>query len=210
MTRELALSRTAEFVRTAIAIALVSIALPTSSEAQQPPAKPAAAGAPDVVVHVGDLPAASFYELEAWKDPSSPGGKMVGVTNRGEDLDPPPENDPNATFTVRVQAGVPYRFWVRMKVGAPKGVSQANLLFVQFSGAVGDALALRTKDYLSLRGPAKEGWTWVGSDRNITFKTSGDVMVRVQAGAEGVGFDQIVLSPARYLKTAPAEAIVRK
>ena len=65
-------------------------------------------------------------------------------------------------------------------------------------------------DYLTLRGPAKEGWTWVGSDRTIQFKTSGEVTVRVQAGAEGVGFDQVILSPARFLKTAPAEAIVQK
>ena len=210
MTRELALSRTAEFLRCAMAVALVSVALPVRAQAQQPQAKPAAAGAPDVVVYVGDLPATALYELEAWKDPSSPGGKMVGVTNRGDELDPPPENDPNATFNVRVQAGMPYRFWVRMKVGAPKGVSQANVLFVQFSGAVGDALALRTKDYLTLRGPAKEGWTWVGSDRTIQFKTSGEATVRIQAGAEGVGFDQVILSPARFLKTAPAETIVRK
>ena len=202
--------KAADILRSAVAVALVAIAFPGSSEAQQPAAKPAVAGAPDVVVHVGDLPATAFYELESWKDPSSPGGKMVGVTNRGEEMDPPPENDPAATFNVRVQAGVPYRCWIRMKVGPAKGVSQANLLFVQFSGAVGDVLAPRTKDYLSLRGPAKEGWTWVGSDRTIQFKTSGDVTVRIQAGAEGVGFDQVILSPARFLKTAPAEAIVRK
>ena len=104
------------------------------------PAKPAAATAPEVVVHVGDLPATVFYELEAWKDPASPGGKMVGVTHRGDELEPPPENDPTATFNVKVQAGVPYRLWIRMKVGAAKGVSQANLLFVQFSGAVDDAI----------------------------------------------------------------------
>ena len=202
--------KAADILRSALAVALVAVASPGWSEAQQPAAKPAAAGAPDVVVHVGDLPASAFYELEAWKDPASPGGKMVGVTNRGEELDPPPENDPAATFNVKVQAGVPYRFWIHMKVGPAKGVSQANLVFAQFSGAVGDALAPRTKDYLSLRGPAKEGWTWVGSDRTIQFKTSGEVTVRVQAGAEGVGFDQVILSPARFLKTAPAEAIVQK
>lgn len=206
--------KAADIVRTAIAVALAAVASAGSPEAQQPPAKPAAVMPPDVVVHVGDLPASAFYELESWKDPASPGGKMVGVTNRGEDLDPPPENDPAATFNVRVQAGVPYRCWIRMKVGAPKGVSKANLLFVQFSGAVDksnvEVLAPRTKDYLSVRGPEKEGWTWVGSERLITFRTSGDVTVRVQAGAEGVGFDQLVLSPGRFLKTPPAETIVKK
>jgi hypothetical protein len=206
--------RAADILRSAIAVALVAVASPGTSEAQQPAAKPAAVMAPDVVVHVGDLPANAFYELEAWKDPSSPGGKMVGVTNRGEELDPPPENDPAATFNMRVQAGVPYRCWIRMKVGPAKGVSKANLLFLQFSGAVDKAnrevLAPRTKDYLSVRGPEKEGWTWVGSDRLITFRASGDVSMRVQAGAEGVGFDQVVLSPGRFLQQPPAEAIVKK
>src|SRR5512145_218968 len=113
--------KAADIVRTAIAVALAAVASAGSPEAQQPPAKPAAVMPPDVVVHVGDLPASAFYELESWKDPASPGGKMVGVTNRGEDLDPPPENDPAATFNVRVQAGVPYRCWIRMKVGPAKG-----------------------------------------------------------------------------------------
>ena len=206
--------KAADILRAAIAVAFVAVAAPGLSQAQQPAAKPAAVMPPDVVVHVGDLPANAFYELEAWKDPSSPGGKMVGVTNRGEELDPPPENDPAATFSARVQAGVPYRCWIRMKVGPAKGVSKANLLFVQFSGAVDkgnqEVLAPRTKDYLTVRGPEKEGWTWVSSERLITFRTSGDTSIRVQAGAEGVGFDQVVLSPGRFLKTPPTETIVKK
>ena len=206
--------KAADILRSAVAVALVAVAAPASSQAQQPAAKPAAAVSPDVVVHVGDLPANAFYELEPWKDPSSPGGKMVGVTNRGEELDPPPENDPAATFNVRVQAGIPYRCWIRMKVGPAKGVSQANVLFVQFTGAVDKAnqevLKPRTADYLTVKGPAKEGWVWVGSERMITFRTAGDVTVRVQAGAEGVGFDQLVLSPGRFLKTPPTDAIVKK
>ncbi len=169
--------------------------------------------APDVVVHVAEL-TGGLYELESWKDPTSPGGKMLGVTNRGDELDPPPENDPNATFTMRVQGGVPYRLWVRMKVGAPMGRSTANLLFAQFSGAVDaagkDVLKPQSADYIRLQGPARQGWSWVGSDRMVQFKSSGDVTVRVQFGAEGTGFDQIVLSPSRFLKTPPAEAIVAK
>jgi hypothetical protein len=44
----------------------------------------------------------------------------------------------------------------------------------------------------------------------VSFKNGGSVTVRVQAGMEGVGFDQIVLSPARYLDKPPAEAVVPK
>jgi hypothetical protein len=44
----------------------------------------------------------------------------------------------------------------------------------------------------------------------IFFRTGGEVTVRLQAGMEGVGFDQVVLSPARFLAKPPAEVVVRK
>ena len=147
---------------------------------------------------------------------------MVGVPNSGDELDPPPENDPHVTFKVPVQRGIPYRCWVHMKVGKPKGKSQANLLYLQFTDAVDKAnkeiLKPATGDYLAVRGPAREGWTWVGRDLadpksaepQIYFRTSGEVTVRIQAGMEGVGFDQVLLSPARFLDKPPSEAVVAK
>ena len=147
---------------------------------------------------------------------------MLGVPNNGDNLDPPPENDPHVVFKVPVQRGVAYRCWVHMYVGKPKGVSQANLVFVQFTDAVDQAsqeiLKPGTGDYLTLRGPTQEGWVWVGGDvadpkasgRPIYFRTSGEVTVRIQAGMEGVGFDQVLLSPARFVDTPPSEAVVAK
>jgi hypothetical protein len=100
-----------------------------------------------------------------------------------------------------------------MLVGAPKGVSKANLVWVQFTNAVDKAnkgvLQPNTKDYLTVQGPEKAGWIWVGSDRLVTFKAA-TASIRVQAGMEGVGFDQIVLSPSKYLDKAPTEAVVPK
>jgi hypothetical protein len=176
----------------------------------------------EVVVYASDLPKSALSEFDFWTDPASPGGRMVGTPNNGDELDPPPENDPHVTFRVRVERGVPYRCWVHMKVGAPKGKSQANMLWVQFSDAVDRAnkevLKPGTGSYLTARGPAGAGWTWVGCDRPdsksseplIFFRTSGDVTVRLQAGMEGVGFDQFLLSPARFLKQPPTEAVVTK
>ena len=102
----------------------------------------------------------------------------------------------------------------------PKGVSTANKLFVQFTGAVDKAnketLQPSTASYLTAQGPTTVGWTWVGcdpasgGDQLVRFKSSGDVTVRVQGGAEGVGFDQFILSPARFLDKAPTEAVVSK
>jgi len=178
--------------------------------------------APEVVVYASELPASALSEFDFWNDPASPGGKLVGTPNHGEDLDPPPENDPHVTFTVPVRSGVPYRCWIHMKVGAPKGVSQANKLFVQFTGAVDKAnkeiLKPRSASYLTAQGPAQVGWTWVACDRAdpkaseplVRFRTNADVTVRLQGGAEGVGFDQFLLSPARFLEKPPAEPVVPK
>jgi hypothetical protein len=177
---------------------------------------------PEVVVHVSDLPPSALSEFYFWTDPASPGGRMVGTPNTGDELDPPPEEDPHVLVKVQVRRGVPYRCWVHMKVGKPKGKSQANLLYVQFTDAVDKAkkevLRPGTGSYLAAQGPAREGWTWVGCDpaeagsaeAHVYFRTDGEVTVHVQAGMEGVGFDQILLSPARFLKKPPTEAVVTK
>jgi len=186
-----------------------------------PHQKPATS-APEVIVYASDLTEDNLYEFDFWKDAASPGGKMIGTPNTGDELDPPPENDPNVKFKVKVQSGVPYRCWIHMKVGAPKGKSQANVIWVQFSDAVDKAnkqiLKPGTSSYLTAQGPAQLGWAWVQcnfAESNavaslISFRTSGEVTVRLQAGMEGVGFDQLVLSPGRFLENAPSEAIVKK
>lgn len=197
------------------ALAIVCAALlPPSGDslAQQP------GPAPEVVVHASELPESALSEFDFWNDAASPGGRLVGTPNHGGDLDPPPENDPHVTFKVRVQRGVPYRCWIRMKVGQPKGQSQANLFYVQFTGAVDQAgqeiLKPRSPSYLSVRGPAREGWAWTGHGQadppRVYFAATGEVTVRMQAGMEGVGFDQFVLSPARFLEKPPTEAVVAK
>jgi len=177
---------------------------------------------PEVVVYTSDLPQSALSEFEVWDDPASPGGTLVGTPNTGDGLDPPPENDPHVTFQVRVQSGVPYRCWIHMKVGAPRGVSQANLLWVQFSDAVDQAnqeiLKPGTGSYLTAQGPAPEGWAWVGCNLTdpeasaalIYFRTNGEVTVRLQAGMEGVGFDQFLLSPTRFLEGPPTERVIEK
>jgi hypothetical protein len=175
----------------------------------------------DVVVHVTDLPANALSEFEFWKDPASPGGRLVGYPNRGDELDPPPEDDPHVIFPVQgVRQGVPYRCWIHMKVGAPLGRSQANMVYVQFSDAVDAAgkevLRPYTESYLTARGPTQEGWSWVpcdasaGGRADIRFATGGKITVRIQAGMEGVGFDQVVLSPSRFLDKPPSQAVVAK
>jgi hypothetical protein len=189
-----------------------AIAQPTTTDV------PATAPA-EIIVYASDLPASALDELDFIDDAASPGGKLISLPNNGDELDPPPENDPHFTFTVPVQSGVPYRCWVHMKVGTPKGRSTANVVWVQFSDSVDQAgqevLRPNTNSYLTAQGPSQEGWTWVGCDASkgdalVYFQTSGEVTVRVQAGAEGVGVDQFILSPARFLNAPPTQPVVEK
>lgn len=138
------------------ALALVGLAtVVLSAMAEGPP--------PEIVVHASDLPKSALYEFDFWSDPASPGGRMVGTPNTGDELDPPPENDPHVRFKVQVQRSIPYRCWIHMKVGRSKGKSQANLLYVQFTDAVDKAdkevFKPGTGSYLTAQGPAREGWT---------------------------------------------------
>jgi hypothetical protein len=201
-------------------IGLVGLATAVIPATAQGP--PSGSSPPEVVVRASDLPRSALHEFEHWNDPASPGGRLVGTPNTGDELDPPPEDDPHVRFRVPVQRGVGYRCWIHMKVGKPKGKSQANLLYVQFTNAVDAAnkeiLKPGTGSYLAAQGPAREGWSWVGCDPVdpasagplVYFRTSGEVTVRVQAGMEGVGFDQFLLSPARYLDRPPSKPVVPK
>jgi hypothetical protein len=192
---------------------LVALLLPAPAPAQGALPATSAHGAADVVVYVADLPPTALSEFDFWSGPASPGGKMIGTPNSGGDLDPPPEDDPHVTMKIQVQPATPYRCWIHMYVGKPKGVSKANLVWVQFTGAVDksnkEVLKPGTADYLTVKGPEKEGWVWIGSDRLVSFR-AGDVTVRVQAGMEGVGFDQLVLSPSQFLEHAPSGHVVPK
>ncbi len=196
--------------RVLTAIGLCVLALSAFMKRPQSPA-------PEVVVYASDLPESALSEFDFWSDPASPGGKLVGTPNDGGHLDPPPEDDPHVTFKVRVQSGVPYRCWIHMKVGAPKGESQANMLWVQFTDAVDKAhrevLRPGTGSYLTAQGLARPGWAWAGCDGPeplIYFQNGGEITVYLQAGMEGVGFDQVLLSPSRFLTNPPSEPVVRK
>lgn len=203
-------------------LALLSACTGTPTPApivESPATEPAGRPASEVIVYASDLSSDALSELYFLEDPASPGGAMITLSNNGDELDPPPENDPHVIFTVPVQSGIPYRCWVHMKVGEPKGRSTANVVWVQFSDSVDQAnqKAFRpgTDSYLTAQGPTQTGWTWVGCDAEdpdsfVYFQTGGDVTVRIQAGAEGVGFDQFLLSPARFLDSGPTDPIVAK
>jgi hypothetical protein len=195
-----------------------ALILPTAVETPQA-GTPAGPVDEEILVYASDLPQAALSELDFIEDPASPDGKLIGLPNNGDELDPPPENDPHVTFSAQVQSGRPYRCWIHMKVGTPKGKSQANVIWVQFSGAVDknntEVFKPGSPSYMTAKGPQKEGWSWVGcemagTDSLVYFQSTGEVTIRLQAGAEGVGFDQFILSPTDFLNGPPEEAIVEK
>ena len=185
-----------------------------------PTAPVVSSGSPsEVIVYASDLPEDTLFELALMEDSNSPGGLFIGLPNNGDELDPPPENDPHVNFQVQVKSGIPYRCWVHMKVGEPKGRSNANVVWVQVSNAVdksgGGMFEPESSSYLTAQGPLQSGWVWVGcnlegSDTLIFFAANGEVTVRLQAGAEGVGFDQFILSALEYMEHPPSEPIVEK
>lgn len=186
---------------------------------EPPVTRPAGISAPEVIVYASDLTGDALEELDFIDDPVSPGGKLIGLPNTGDELDPPPESDPHVNFTVQIEGGVPYRCWIHMNVGEAKGRSTANITYVQFSTSVDgtshEIYRLSTNSYLTAQGPTQPGWAWVSCDSKdgdslIYFENSGETRVRIQAGAEGVGFDQFLLSPTRFLESSPAEEILLK
>ncbi|MHB8113709.1 MAG: hypothetical protein ACYDHA_09675 [Bellilinea sp.] len=194
---------------------------PATPAASMPAQSSSTGGKAEIVVYMADLGENALTELDFVAETAAAGGKMVSLPNNGDELDPPPENDPHVLFSVPVLSDTPYRCWVHLKVGAPKGKSQANVVWIQVSGAqdgAGNAAYQPgSASYLTAQGPTTEGWTWVSCDGEmgstqslISFNTAGEITVRLQAGAEGVGFDQFVLSSAQFLEEPPSAAIVEK
>ena len=121
-------------------------------------------------------------------------------------------------ITFQAQAGVAYHLWLRGK--ADKNNWANDSVFVQFSDSVDAAGAAVTRvgttsaETVSIENGVNaglSGWGWndnAYSDLGtpIYFATSGTHTVRVQVREDGLSIDQIVLSPQKYLTTAPGAA----
>jgi hypothetical protein len=117
------------------------------------------------------------------------------------------------------EAGVPYHVWLRMRAS---GDSFANdSVFVQFSGAVdasgqpavrtgttqASAVVLQDSDGAPIAGWGwnDNGWATLGAP--FVFAQSGPQTLRLQQREDGIVIDQIVISPVKYLTTAPGAAV---
>jgi len=182
-----------------------------------PPPPPAAA--PEIVLYAGDIPAGNLRgNWSHVTDGTAAGGQKINSANLAfaatASALAAPANYFEATFNA--EAGVRYRLWLRMNAAANNKVNDS--VWVQFSGSVGPEGSPRYRigttgglnvNLATSAAGQLSGWGWQNKayweadTGEIWFATSGPQTIRVQAREDGVAIDQIILSPQRYVDSAP-------
>lgn len=120
-----------------------------------------------------------------------------------------------AEWSFHAEAGRQYRLWIRGKADANRYYNDSA--HVQFSGSVSSTgaatyrIGTTTSTVYVLEdcaGCGVSGWGWSdnGYGENgplIYFAATGPQTIRIQTREDGLGIDQIVLSPTTYRNTAP-------
>lgn len=172
----------------------------------------------EIVMHARNATSITgSWQLAA--DTTAAGGQAVVQPNLGVPKVSPALATPANYFelTFDVVAGQPYRLWLRMK--AERNYYGNDSVHVQFSGAVDQAgrpvARIDTTESTVVvledcSGCVISGWGWQdnGYGTNVLgpllyFDSTGRHTIRVQGREDGVFIDQIVLSPAQYLNSAP-------
>lgn len=126
-----------------------------------------------------------------------------------------PANYVELTFTA--EAARPYRLWIRGK--AERDAWANDSMYVQFSGSVTatgspvyriDSTGGTWVGVEDCSGCGLAGWGWQDNAYGtgalgplVYFAASGPQTIRIQQREDGISIDQIVLSPERYLTSAP-------
>ena len=113
-------------------------------------------------------------------------------------------------------ANTAYHVWVRMSAGSNSKYNDS--VWVQFSDSVNSSgsaihrIGSTTGLLLNLQscdGCAMSGWGWLDGaywlqqTSVIRFASTGTHKIRIQTREDGVAFDQVVISPATFLSSAP-------
>ena len=153
-------------------------------------------------------------------DSTGADGRRLGSLDRGSSVLTAlasPANYVDVTFTA--VKGVRYRTWLRLSAA---GNSRSNdSVWVQYDGSVNSSgtavnrigttsAVLVDLEACSGCGVAGWGWMaaawWTGQTGAVTFQTTGTQRLRIQTRQDGVRIDQIVISPQRFLTSAPGAA----
>jgi PKD repeat protein len=171
---------------------------------------------PNIVLYASEAPIRTGNWIVE-PDGTAAGGFRMRYPDAGGPRLTTPLTNPTHYFelTFTVQAGIPYRLWMR---GKADGNTVANdSAWVQFSNSVdsgGTAIyRIGTTSAIMFNmeectGCGLSAWGWNDSDINglgplVYFATSGTQTIRVQLREDGLSVDQIVLSPQTYLNSSP-------
>ena len=172
----------------------------------------------DVVLRAAD----SAVVSGAWTvkaDPSASQGAALWLPDAGVAKLASPAASPRDYFekTFTARAGVPYRLWIRSR--AQNDSWSNDSVFVQFSGSVDasgtpafriGSTSATTVSLEDCNGCGVSGWGWSDNGYGagvlgplIYFAADGSQIVRVQGREDGFIADEVVLSPQKYLQSAP-------
>jgi hypothetical protein len=158
-----------------------------------------------------------FQGLSDVHDSTAAGGVKVSSADQGRawpDHPPAPGAAPYAVYRFNVPEAGDYRLWLRMR---GQGDSKWNeSVWVQFSDATrsgapvyrigsGSALLVNLEN-CSGCGIQSWGWqdnSWWLNQSSLVHLPAGWQEIQIMLREDGVEFDQIVLSPERYLTNAP-------
>jgi HKD family nuclease len=181
-----------------------------------PPPPPPGGDALEQVVHAATA-AITGGSWQAVPDASAAGGSRIENPDLGAGKINTALANPASyiELTVQVEAGRPYRLWIRGR--AHNDYWGNDSVHVQFSGSLTangvPAYRIGTTDaaWVNLEdcsGCGLSGWGWQDNGYNgigplIYFETSGTQTIRIQTREDGFSIDQIVLSAGTYLNLAP-------
>jgi hypothetical protein len=194
-----------------------TVILPRSGGTNPPPPPPPPA-AGDVVLYAGGAAkVVGNWLIE--NDTTAAGGRHIRNPNAGAAKIATPSAGPASYFelTFTADAGKPYRLWIRGKAESNNYANDS--VYVQFSNAVNQSGAAvfgigttSSTEYNleACSGCGLAGWGWEDNGwgtgvlgPQIYFGATGPQTIRIQPREDGLTIDQIVLSPAAYLTTAP-------
>ena len=179
-------------------------------------APPPPAGRSDIVIYAADG-GSGLHGLSLVPDSTAAGGFKVSSTNSERawlDSPPAPAGAPYAVYGFYAPEAGNYRLWMRLKA---QGDSKWNdSVWVQFSNASRNGVpvyAIGSNDGLLVNlencsGCGVQGWGWQDNSwwlnqSSLVSLPAGWQQLHVGLREDGVEFDQIVLSPVRFLTTPP-------
>lgn len=181
-----------------------------------PPTSPTTAA--EIVRYASDLAATAIHgDWSLVSDATAASAVALRNPDRGAPKISTAQASPTsfADVTFTAEANTDYQVWLRMKA---QGDSPSNdSVFLQFSGAVdtsgaptmrigsSDAAIVVLQD---TTGAPLAGWGWndsgwAGLGTPVRFGAAGPQTLRIQVREDGISIDQVVISPRKYLTTAP-------